>query len=285
MNINKACEIALEYSGERYISSIKRRLNAWIFSFCDEKGHELPESPIVAVDTETGDVYNYFMPDNDDSGEEWEIPHRYLSEKAKTLIYVSERKGYSKRYMYMLDEIYEKFNLYEVSRADTFCILSYYMHIMERMINEIGEDKAYRFMLHDTLSLNSVLDASKTFYHVPDAVKLLEEMLDSLVACSLCKYENKGYDVTIEDDKVSRLIKDAKRVAMSSPYCGDRLRLKVVEMIGGIYAEIAYIRGETDEISDAVRKLQESKAGHKSHKGFGGESMFGIDNPFSNRRF
>lgn len=96
MNINKACEIALEYSGERYISSIKRRLNDWLFSFCDEKGHDLFISP-VTVNILTGEVKEYFPPDdnndNDDSGEEWEIPHRYLSEKAKTLIYVSERKG------------------------------------------------------------------------------------------------------------------------------------------------------------------------------------------------
>ena len=65
MNINRICEIALEYSKQECINSIVKIKSGFLFGFCDRDGNDLYINPVYV--SESGRrVKSYFPPDHHD---------------------------------------------------------------------------------------------------------------------------------------------------------------------------------------------------------------------------
>lgn len=283
MEILLACKKATEYGGEKYISSIIRINDEWIFGLCDKEGHDLFVSPVVVniISEEVSDYSN--LEDENEEYIEEQVPDEYCSDKRKIILAVKEWGQYENNCIDLMDCIYEKYNLYDISKPEAFGVLNYYMTILKD-IKEISPlDGDFEYIYNDSRKLIDLIDDSRSFQFVPNSFVELKNTYERLIENAYCVYMKiELFENNIDEVKIEQLISEANSSVKNTIYCCKQLNDDLNEMVKGINYELEYIRGGIQDISEAVKKRLDSGLYSTS---FGDEISFGKNESFSNQKF
>lgn len=288
MILREVCDLALDYSYEKYISNIAKNEIRWVISMCDKAGHDSFDASI-SIDCKTGEVCDY-SPLYDECEKEYElvkIPFDYLSDKGKIIFYVLDNNEESDKYADYLNAIYEKYDLYNESPYKAYSIINYFYSILMNYGEDDIREDAFSFIMENNKVKEEVIEESQFYTFETREIQELKETLEKLLVAAQERYyhvEDSDNQLLIES--VRKLVKNAEDSCDNYELFKDELLIIVKELNRQIETEIEYILGNVDMPSDLLlnrlslleeigkngEKIGFDSASHFSNQSFRSES-------------